>query len=301
MKIKSMFYCNLLTIMVVFFNLNHSWSQVLKEGEYDIFFKNGKIEKKRRLIGNKNEGVSFEQYYENGQLREKEESFPMNCNGKWEIKLIKSEKFYDNGAIESKGYKDPKGSGAFIEERYRINGVIEKKYIYKPCKFDWDEMEYNQNGDLIKTTKLVNGVVINVKVGNEVFSPKTKIVGQAQKNQPKKPAPKSSQNISSVKPSVVEEGNKFCFDDSYGSGNKFELRLIDGGDAKIIIKNRSNEIIRTGQGSWTGSNDGPGGNPPVISLILSTGRLKFTAIVDGYSSSINMIIDSKNNQWVKCW
>lgn len=95
--------------------------------------------------------------------------------------------------------------------------------------------------------------------------------------------------------------NTFCFDDSFGSGNKFELSLIDGGKATIVIKNRNDEVVRTGSGTWSGTNDGPGGNPPVISLILSTGRLKFTAIVDGYSSSINMLIDSKNNQWVKCW
>jgi uncharacterized protein (TIGR02145 family) len=92
--------------------------------------------------------------------------------------------------------------------------------------------------------------------------------------------------------------NTFCFDDSYSSGNKFELTLEDGGKAKIVIKNRNNEIIRTGSGTWSGQNDGFGGNAPVINLILSTGRLKFTAVVDG--SSINMLIDSKNNQWLKC-
>ena len=92
--------------------------------------------------------------------------------------------------------------------------------------------------------------------------------------------------------------NTFCFDDSYNSGNKFELTLVDGGKAKIVIKNRNNEIIRTGSGTWSGHNDGFGGNAPVIDLILSTGRLKFTAVVDG--SSINMIIDSRNNQWIKC-
>lgn len=98
-----------------------------------------------------------------------------------------------------------------------------------------------------------------------------------------------------------ESGSKYCYDDTYGSGNKFELRLLDGGDAKIIIKNSSNEIIRTGKGDWTGSNDGHGGNPPTIRLNLSTGVLNFTVIVDGYSSSINMLIDSRDNQWIKCW
>ena len=92
----------------------------------------------------------------------------------------------------------------------------------------------------------------------------------------------------------------YCFDDSYGSGNKFELSLIDGGKASIIIKNRNNEIIRSGSGTWSGTNDGPGGNPPTIRLNLSTGILRFTAIVDGYSSSINMLIDSQNNQWYVC-
>ena len=296
-----MSYSKLVMIIVIVINVTPSWGQELKEGEYDRFFKNGKIERKRRLIGNKNEGVLFEEYYENGQLREKEESFPINCNGKMETKLTKSEKFYENGVLESKGYKDTTGTGAYIEERYRIDGVIEKKYIYKPCKFDWDEMEYNQNGDLVKTTKLVNGVVVNVKVGSEIFSPKIKIIGQEQKSPLKKVTPEIIQNRPNVKPSIVEEGNKFCFDDRYGSGNKFELNLIDGGSAKIIIRNSENKIIRTGQGSWSGKNDGPGGSPPVISLVLSTGRLIFTAIVDGYSSSINMLIDSRDNQWIKCW
>ncbi len=98
-----------------------------------------------------------------------------------------------------------------------------------------------------------------------------------------------------------DKGNKYCFDDSYGSGNKFELRLINGGSAKIIIKNSNNEIIRTGEGSWLGTNDGTGGNSPTIRLNLSTGVLRFTAIVDDYSSSINMLIDSRDNQWIKCW
>jgi hypothetical protein len=32
----------------------------------------------------------------------------------------------------------------------------------------------------------------------------------------------------------------YCFDDSFGSGNKFELSLIDGGKASIIVRRQTN-------------------------------------------------------------
>lgn len=106
------------------------------------------------------------------------------------------------------------------------------------------------------------------------------------------------------KPSTLlrlQNGKKFCFDDSYASGNKFELVLLDGGQARIVIKNSADKIIRTGTGTWSGKNDGPGGNPPYITLKLSTGILRFMVVVDQYTSSITMLIDSKENQWFACY
>ena len=101
-------------------------------------------------------------------------------------------------------------------------------------------------------------------------------------------------------PNSSQKVNKYCFNDRYNSGNIFELTLIDGGDAKIIIKNSGGRTIRTGEGTWEGRNDGPGGNAPQVILYLTTGTLRFTAIVGGYPSSITMLIDSKDNQWTKC-
>lgn len=97
-----------------------------------------------------------------------------------------------------------------------------------------------------------------------------------------------------------EKGTKFCFTDFDNTGNTFELTLINGGKASITIKDKYDEVIRKGEGTWRGVNDGVGGDAPQIILKLSTGLIKFTVVVDQFSSNISMLIDVKKNQWIKC-
>jgi uncharacterized protein (TIGR02145 family) len=118
---------------------------------------------------------------------------------------------------------------------------------------------------------------------------------------PKKNTLKSNIESKQSKSYVKSEEKKFCFSDKFNSGNFFELVLLDGGKAKITIKDPAGLVIRTGQGTWQGFNDGQGGEAPKIILNLTTGKIIFTAIVDTISSSINMLIDSKQNQWINCW
>lgn len=156
---------------------------------------------------------------------------------------------------------------------------------------------YNKNGEMEHEGQSVNGSYKKEEIKSKTNTYKSSNVEE-----------KSSSTLldriygkSSYAEDSNQEGSKFCFNDRYDSGNKFELRLIDGGIAKLVIKNSSGQIIRTGEGSWEGRNDGPGGNAPQIILRLSTGTLRFTAIVGGYPSSINMLIDSKDNQWLRCF
>jgi uncharacterized protein (TIGR02145 family) len=109
----------------------------------------------------------------------------------------------------------------------------------------------------------------------------------------------SSLLMSDFKDHFFLKESTYCFNDRYDSGNIFELTLVDGGNAKIKIKNSNGNVIRTGTGTWTGSSDGPGGNAAAITLRLTSGILRFTAITN--STSVYMLIDSKDNQWMQCY
>jgi hypothetical protein len=244
-------------------------------------------------LGKEVNGSRYE-YHENGRLVRFEESYPFNCNGKIEKIFAKSESYFENGNIQQKGYLAGDGTKRLIRENYNENGVLVSKDIFDDfCEWSWKEIEF-ENGKPIKTTTLIKGIVKNVQVGGKDYKPKVIVLNNENKNP----------NINKKKQIEVDDrdnGNKYCFDDSYNSGNKFELNLIDGGKAKIIIKNTSGEIIRTGSGTWSGTNDGVGGDFPKITLRLSTGTLRFSAVVDQYQNRITMLIDSRNNQWLMCF
>ncbi len=252
-------------------------------------------------FGKEVKGTHYEYVSQTGNLLIMNESFPFSCSGKTKTIVSKSESYFDNGALKSKGYLEGNGTQISIEEYYNENGDIEKKMIYEDfCEFSWKEIVYDA-GKPIKTITIIDGSMKNVQIGDEDYKPKVVVKG-AVKSTTQSQTPKNEEYYSkNSSQSSGDEGNKYCFDDSYNSGNKFELLLIDGGKAKIVIKSSDDRIIRTGEGTWSGSNDGPGGNAPLITLKLTTGVLKFTAIVDGISPSINMLIDSRNNQWIKCW
>lgn len=122
----------------------------------------------------------------------------------------------------------------------------------------------------------------------------------AQNKQVHKQINKSSKS-SHTNENIDYGGTKFCFNDFQGSGNKFELSIIDGGKAVLVRKDSYDKVIGKASGTWEGKSDGPGGDMAKIYLRISTGLLLFNVVIDDYTLKISMLIDSKDNQWQKCW
>ena len=100
---------------------------------------------------------------------------------------------------------------------------------------------------------------------------------------------------------VINATNKFCYTDQE-TGVKTEVILIDGGEAEINFYGSNGTLVRRGEATWRGSNDGVGGDMPKIYLRLSTGvTLTFRAVVDQYTSRISSLIDSRDNMWGSCF
>lgn len=261
-----------------------------KDFQYDgngIFYLNGK--------------KMYEGNFKNGICEGKGTIFAQDgkIEGEGEFKNYKLNGYgrrYQNGKLYYEGYlKDnlPEGKGTLYDENEKR--IFEGQY--KKGIPNGYGVAYNKTGE-----KEYEGQFVNGAYKKEVIQSATNTYRGSNTEE------KSSSTLldriygkSNYTEDSNQEGSKFCFNDRYDSGNKFELRLIDGGIAKLVIKNSSGQIIRTGEGSWEGRNDGPGGNAPQVILRLSTGTLRFTAIVGGYPSSINMLIDSKDNQWLKCF
>ena len=98
-------------------------------------------------------------------------------------------------------------------------------------------------------------------------------------------------------------GESFCFEEMQSDGTTMTSRitLYNGGNAEISFLSESGKLLRKGDASWSGQNDGPGGNMPVITVTLSTGaRLRFKAVVDQYSNKITELIDSRDRIYSNC-
>jgi hypothetical protein len=101
----------------------------------------------------------------------------------------------------------------------------------------------------------------------------------------------------------VIEPQKFCFDDSYGSsGMKVEITLDGGGIAKIEFF--SNGVLkRTGPARWSirsGIAEGYGEND-LLTLRLSTGANLTFVVMKNIMGSFTMLIDSQENQYLRCY
>lgn len=243
----------------------------------------------------------YEGNFKNGQADGKGTVYAQDgqLEGEGEFKNFKLNGYgrrYANGKLYYEGYlidNLPDGKGILYDE----NGKKKFEGQYKKGIPNGFGVAYNKNGEKEYEGQFVNGAYKKEEIQSTTNTYKSSNTEE-----------KSSSTLldriygkSSYKEDSNQEGSKFCFNDRYDTGNKFELRLIDGGIAKLVIKNSSGQIIRTGEGRWEGRNDGPGGNAPQIILRLSTGTLRFSAIVGGYPSSINMLIDSNDNQWLKCF
>jgi hypothetical protein len=98
-------------------------------------------------------------------------------------------------------------------------------------------------------------------------------------------------------------GQSFCFKEmeSNGTTTTVRLTLYNGGSAKISFLSETGQLLRKGDASWTGQNDGPGGDMPIITVTLSTGaRLRFKAGVDQFSNKISELIDSRDRIYTSC-
>ncbi len=98
---------------------------------------------------------------------------------------------------------------------------------------------------------------------------------------------------------VYDEGQKFCFDDSYGrTGLKLQITLFDNQGAKLEWL-RDGEVVRKGNASWRESS--PIGDNSIVTLNLSTGAsLKFTAVLSLMKRKTTLV-DSRDNIYVECY
>ena len=96
-----------------------------------------------------------------------------------------------------------------------------------------------------------------------------------------------------------DEGQKFCFDDTYGStGLKLRITLFDNRSAKLEWL-RDGEVVRRGNASWRES--APMGDNSIVTLNLSTGAsLKFTAVLSLMKRKTTLV-DSRDNIYVECY
>ena len=96
-----------------------------------------------------------------------------------------------------------------------------------------------------------------------------------------------------------DDGQKFCFDDTYGStGLKLRITLFDNRSAKLEWL-RDGEVVRRGNASWRES--APMGDNSIVTLNLSTGAsLKFTAVLSLMKRKTTLV-DSRDNIYVECY
>lgn len=98
---------------------------------------------------------------------------------------------------------------------------------------------------------------------------------------------------------IDDDGQKFCFDDTYGStGLKLRITLFDNRSAKLEWL-RDGEVVRRGNASWRES--APMGDNSIVTLNLSTGAsLKFTAVLSLMKRKTTLV-DSRDNLYAECF
>lgn len=98
---------------------------------------------------------------------------------------------------------------------------------------------------------------------------------------------------------IQDEGQKFCFDDTYGStGLKLRITLFDNRSARLEWL-RDGDVVRRGNASWKES--APMGDNSIVTLNLSTGAsLKFTAVLSLMKRKTTLV-DSRDNIYAECF
>jgi hypothetical protein len=97
-------------------------------------------------------------------------------------------------------------------------------------------------------------------------------------------------------------GQKFCFDDTYGSTRmKLQITLFDDKTAKLDFL-QGGDVKRSGVGEWVEGNrleQGFYGEGSLIYLYLSTGKLQFSAWKNSFGRTY-LLLDTRNNQYLEC-
>ena len=102
--------------------LKYSVKNGIKNGPYELHYKNGQINRKTSFKDDKYEGA-YEEYYENGQLKIRT-SFK---SGKYHGALVM---YYKNGQKEAEGnHVDGKFDG--IQKKYYKNGQLKSSVSYQ--------------------------------------------------------------------------------------------------------------------------------------------------------------------------
>lgn len=119
-----------------------------REGLWEQYYKNGQLREKGNYKNDKLEGWG-EWYYENGQLAEKTNYKKDKREGLWEW-------YYENGQLSEKtNYKNDKLEG-WVEWYYE-NGQLKEKRNYKNDKPEGLCERYYENGQLAEKTNYKNG------------------------------------------------------------------------------------------------------------------------------------------------
>ena len=115
----------------------------VKQGDYEDYYKSGKLRKKGAYAGGKEDGL-WEYYYENGRLWKK-------CTYKNGEKDGLYEAYYENSQLGEKCfYKNGKKDGPYLS--YREDGRADTQYVYrngerltgaKPKKYlkEWNKIQ----------------------------------------------------------------------------------------------------------------------------------------------------------------
>lgn len=129
----------------------------LVDGDYTIFYSNGKVKKKVSYQGGQISGPN-KMWFENGRLREDCNFVAGKLDGTYSL-------YYENGRLKEKStYKNGKQEG--IEEKYDEKGRLTDKYVYENGK-TVEMYRYNPGGMEYAVMKVSKNAPYYIKYVNE--------------------------------------------------------------------------------------------------------------------------------------
>jgi len=132
-----------------------NYAASMKTGMWTEFFQNGKIKSELTFVNNRPNGPA-KTYFENGNLEAEGNWVGTRWTGAYTL-------YYDNGNVRQKFNYNAMGVRDGPQTYYHPNGKVAIEINMKNGKEDGAGKEYNTNGELIKETYSVNGVMDNSK------------------------------------------------------------------------------------------------------------------------------------------